>query len=362
MTLRKSILIVCGFFFALPLSLQRLEGAETIDKLGLPSEATISSATSPEKIALGKQLFFDQRLSKTGKVSCATCHTPEHAFSDGKRLSEGINGLRGTRNAPSLLNAMFQGSQFWDGRRTTLEEQALDPFVNPREQGLDNEHALLQLIQQDTVLLASFHKAFPGMQEIETRHIGEAIASFERTLVAGNSAFDRYYFKNEQSALSDAAKRGLALFQGRARCATCHTMDRTHALFTDNDFHSLNIGIQRLEARLAELTTRVVQARQRGASVDQAVLSEEDIAELGRFVVTLNPADIGKFRTPSLRNVALTAPYMHDGSVNSLEEAVELEIYDRTLEVGRPMILTPDEKADLVAFLRSLTSSSIPSL
>jgi len=173
--------------------------------------------------------------------------------------------------------------------------------------------------------------------------------------------FDRYQYGQDSKALSAGAQRGLALFRGRAKCSDCHVIGKDYALFTDNDFHSVNIGLQRIAPRLAELTTRLVKARQVGASLDQTVLSEEDLAELGRFAVTLKPADIGKFRTPSLRNVALTAPYMHDGSVATLEAAVEMELYNRGTDMGRPLILTPQERSDLVALLQSLSSPSATS-
>lgn len=145
--------------------------------------------------------------------------------------------------------------------------------------------------------------------------------------------------------MSEAALRGLNLFQDTARCGTCHVIGRDSALFSDNAFHSANVGIQRIARRLADLTTRLVEARQSGASLDETVLSQEDLAEFGRFAVSLDPADIGKFRTPSLRNVALTTPYMHDGSVAALEQAVEVDLYNRGTESGRPLILTPAEKA-----------------
>lgn len=332
--------------------------------LGLPS-ATIQTE-NPSTLAknqLGQKLFFDKRLSRDGSVSCASCHQPEKAFSDGLVVAKGISGHLGTRNTPNLLNTAFNQTQFWDGRRPTLESQALDPFVNPQEHGLANHQALIDILRSDPEYLSAFQAIFqvePNM--IEAKHIGQAIASFERTLVSGDSPFDRYFFKGDQSALSRSAENGLQLFQGRARCATCHTIEKTSALFTDNQFHSLNIGIRRIEPRLSEITMRLARLKESGANLDQALLSDSDIAELGRFAVTFKPSDIGKFRTPSLRNVARTAPYMHDGSVGSLEDAVDLELYYRSAEAGRPLILTPLEKSDLVEFLKSLNSPAASSL
>lgn len=314
---------------------------------------------SAEKIALGKKLFFDKRLSADGAISCAQCHQPELAFSDGLEKSKGVHGRLGTRNAPSLLNVAFNTSQFWDGRQPSLESQALDPLLNPREHGLADQAAVLKLLRNDVGYVKSFSSAFGVTEsEIELRHVAYALANFERTLIAGDSPFDRYYFQGKQNALSEKAQRGLALFTGAAQCATCHRIDQSHALFTDNQFHSLSVGLKRVNKLLPAITTQLVGMREKSASIDHSVLSDENLAELGRFAITLNPADIGKFRTPSLRNVALTAPYMHDGSIKTLPDAVEFEIYYRSAERGYPLIMTPAEKADLVAFLESLTSAS----
>ncbi len=348
------------------LSLGILPPASTArpEQLGLPV-LPAAVAASPTMAALGRTLFFDKRLSADGRISCASCHQPERAFSDGRALAQGIGGRLGTRNTPTLLNAAFNTSQFWDGRRVTLEEQALDPFVQPREHGLSSHRALLDRLRRDGAYLKAFRAAFPrdaatnagaNAGAIQIEHVGRALASFERTLSAAGSPFDRYRYQGEESALAPAAKRGLLLFQGRAQCASCHVIGPENAIFTDNQFHGLSVGLSRIAQRLPALTTGLVQMRGQGKPLDQAVLSDEDVAELGRFAVTLQPADIGKFRTPSLRNVALTAPYMHDGSIATLEEAVELEIYYRSAESGHPLILTPLEKADLLEFLRALDS------
>ena len=326
------------------------------DVLGLPPLDVPVSPHTAQQIRLGQQLFFDKRLSADGTVSCASCHQPEQAFSDAKKVSVGVADRTGTRNAPSLLNAAFNTSQFWDGRRSSLETQALEPFMNAREHGLSNGQELLDKLRADPTYLSAFKAAFDIASEgIHIEHVGQAIAAFERTLVTGNSPVDRYLFNGEKS-LSPSAERGLVLFRGRAQCASCHLIGRTNALLTDHQFHRLGIGWQQIQQRLPELTTRLVTARQQNRSLDATLLSDDDLAELGRFAVTLDPRDIGKFRTPSLRNVALTAPHMHDGSVATLEEAVELEIYYRGTANGRPLILTSVEKADLVAFLHALTS------
>ena len=326
--------------------------------LGLPPLIVAPGTRSDQPIiALGRRLFFDPRLSLDGAISCASCHQPQKAFSDGRRVARGNRGQLGTRNTPSLLNVVFNTAEFWDGRRPSLEAQALDPLLNPIEHGLRDEGDLLRRIRTDSTYVREFRQVF-GMDvgSIKTIHVVQAIADFERTLIVGDSAFDQYFYKHDQSALDSGAKRGLALFRGSAQCSTCHTIGKEAALLTDNQFHSVNVGLLRIASKLVTLTTRVVAVRRSGSRIDSTILSEPDVAELGRFVVTLDPADIGKFRTPSLRNVALTAPYMHDGSVATLEEAVERELYEHSSQSGRPLILTPKEKADLVAFLSSLTS------
>jgi cytochrome c peroxidase len=338
---------------------QLLAIADDNARLGLPTiVAPVDNPSSPLKVALGQTLFFDKRLSSDDSISCASCHQPGHAFSDGRKLAQGVAKRAGTRNTPSIINAAFNTSQFWDGRRPSLETQALDPLFNTREHALTDRQILLTRLRQDVKYANAFKAAFDVSPEaIQMEQVGQALASFERTvLIAGDSPFDRYHYGGDKSRLSPSAERGLALFQGSAQCATCHVIGKTSALFTDNAFHSLSVGLQRIEQRLPEITTRLVYLRENGAHLDQTVLRDEDVAELGRFAVTLRPADIGKFRTPSLRNVALTAPYMHDGSVATLNQAVELEIYYRSAEAGRPLILTPAEKLDLVAFLNSLNS------
>jgi cytochrome c peroxidase len=192
--------------------------------------------------------------------------------------------------------------------------------------------------------------------ELTIGHVAKAIAAFERTLISNDSAFDRFLYGRDQAALSQAAIRGLELFRGRAECSGCHSIEEREAQLTDHQFHSLGVSFERVASRLADITQRVSAADAR--ALDQMIGADADIAELGRFAVTKDPRDIGKFRTPSLRNVALTAPYMHDGSVSTLAAAIDSEVYYRSLERDRPLILTPRERADVVAFLQALTSDN----
>jgi cytochrome c peroxidase len=308
-------------------------------------------------IEVGRRLFFDAHLSADEKVSCATCHRPELAFQDGRAVAQGVAGRLGTRNTPSLLDVARQTTLFWDGRRDSLQTQARDPLLNPVEHGLASEADLLSRIRRDAAHTRDFQSAW-GVKpaDITVEHVSAALAAFQRTLVSGVTPFDRFR-ANDKAAMSGAAQRGWQLFRGAAQCARCHVpSDDAAPLFTDQRFHSLAVGLRAVERKLPALTARLVKLRSDGRAFDHAMLTDPDIAALGRFALTLDPADIGKFKTPGLRNVALTAPYMHDGSVPSLAEAVDHEIYYRGTQDGRPLILTPAEREDLLAFLHALTS------
>ena len=197
-------------------------------------------------------------------------------------MSVVVAGRAGTRNAPSLINVAFNTSQFWDGRRISLETQALDPFVNAREHGLSNSQDLLDKLRNDPGYLSAFNAAFgTASKAMQIKHVGQAIAAFERTLVMGNSAFDRYLFNGEKS-LSPSAERGLGLFRGRAQCASCHVIGGTDALLSDNQFHSLGIGWQQIQYRLPELTMRLVKAQDVLKTRDDAFLARSTAGDFER--------------------------------------------------------------------------------
>lgn len=345
-TLRFPLLVVAASLAA-PCVAALVEASPEITRPG----------TSDPLADIGLRLFTDERLSETRNISCATCHVPEKAFTDGRTVAVGVAGRRGTRNTPSLWDVGLLPNQFWDGRRATLEQQAIDPILDSREHGLPSAQVLLDIVRGDHAYESGFKETLGlATSEITVEHISRALAAFERTLVSSDSAFDRYQYRGDVSALSESATRGLKLFEGRAGCASCHTLTGSRATFTDFQFHSIGVNMTPLLSRLAQLAERV-------AASDEVVLrglisGEPEIAALGRFVVTKNPRDIGLFRTPSLRNVALTMPYMHDGSVPTLEIALEFEAYYRGLETNQPLILTTSEKADLIAFLHSLTSDN----
>jgi cytochrome c peroxidase len=296
---------------------------------GLPSPwVPPSNPVTDAKLALGRRLFFDRTLSRDGTKGCVDCHAPEKGYGDGLPTAVGVRGQVGHRNVPSLLNAAIYPALFWDGRAVSLEAQAEGPLLAPTELDM-TEDLLVERIASVPSYAPLFEAAF-GSRTVTLRRVGHALAAFQRTLLAADSPFDRFWFDGAADALSPAAKRGHAVFVGKGACASCHTVGPSDAAFTDFGFHA----------------TGTV---------------KEGATDVGRSMVTGDEADRGRFRTPTLRNVALTAPYLHDGSARTLAEVVDH--YDRggTKVAGRPpeispLHLTPAERADLVAFLEALTS------
>jgi cytochrome c peroxidase len=294
-------------------------------KLPVPADNPLTSS----RVALGRRLFFEQRLSRDGSVACASCHAPNRAFTDGRERPLGVGGVPGRRNAPTLVNRAYGRSFFWDGRAASLEEQALQPMVSPREMG-NTHQEIVRRLARDPGYRRDFQRAF-GIAGVTIERVAQAIAAFERTLVAGNSAFDRFATLGDPTALSPEARRGLELFGGKARCTVCHEPP----LFTDERFHNTGVAWRSAPP-----------------------------SDSGRYAVTVQTEDIGAFKTPTLREVALTAPYMHDGSVATLEEVVDF--YDRGGVANpyldplvQPLQLTREEKRALLAFLRSLGSPNL---
>ncbi len=339
--------------------------------LGLPPvPVPENNPITKEKVELGSKLFNDKRFSTTGEVSCATCHDAAKGFTDGPlSVSEGINGLTGTRNAPTVINAAYMKTQFWDGREPDLEGQSKGPFVNPVEMGLENHDPILEIVRSDKEYGQMFKKAFGiSQKKITMEHVSKAIASFERTIIAGDSPFDRYVYGGDKTAMSEAAIRGLRVFRFEGRCESCHTTSETFALFSDSKFHNLNVNFDKISGSLHSVTETFKSNKEGGLDLDVTVLTDAEASELGRFVVSTQPADIGAFKTPTLRNIELTAPYMHDGSIKTLEEVVDFynnggrvdpdgPVNDFQSSGIRPLNLTDQQKADLVEFLKALTSS-----
>jgi cytochrome c peroxidase len=315
-----------------------------------------NNPVTAEKVKLGEQLFFDKRLSADGTVSCATCHDPQLAFTDGRSLAEGISGRVGTRNTPSLLNSMFNTGQFWDGRAQSLEEQAKMPLVNPDEMGSQTHEQVITRLSAIPQYATLFQQAFGSAVTIDG--VAKAIASYERTLVSGNSPLDRYT-AGDVKALSDSARNGMILFRTRARCSVCHTFTQTNPFMTDGNYRNTGVaanfsGFESLARRAIEIT--------RDKSDSLGALTKQDGShELGRFLFSGNSLDIGAYRTASLRNVELTAPYFHDGSARSLPDVVRFYVKggnDNSMRDWQlePVDLTESEQRDLVEFLKSLTS------
>lgn len=310
-------------------------GMITIDGMTVPDIAPLPAyvPTPPtnlgylQKVELGRQLYFDTRLSKNNSVSCAFCHNPGTGFADARQFSIGAFGTAGGRQAPTVYNTGFLPLQFWDGRAGSLEEQAIGPIHNPIEMAEKHE-TVVPKIAKIPGYQKQFQLIFGGGASLQ--HIAEAIAAFERTIVSQNSAFDKYVL-GDQKAMDEAAVRGMALFKGKARCALCHNGPN----FTDNQFHNLG--------------------------VPQVGPLKED---LGRFVVSRLERDKGAFKTPTLRSIVETAPYMHDGVFKTLEEVIDFKnagggATPNLSPLMKPLNLTAEEKADLLAFLKALTGEPL---
>jgi len=276
---------------------------------------------------LGKLLFFDPILSKDHTISCATCHKPGFAFADTSAVSRGVARKKGTRNTPSAMNVSLLTSFFWDGRAADLEEQALAPIENVSEMNLPLHDALRRLKSNKKYYLL-FQEAFDS--EPTAKNLAEAIAAFERSLETSDSPFDNWKFSDDPGAVTDAVKRGFALFSGKAKCTGCHFGSN----FTNNEFR--NIGL----------------------------FNAKNLGDSGRSRISKKQEDIGKFKVPGLRNVAITAPYMHNGMFKTLRQVIDF--YDdpgnvvpnginRDSLLAKPLGLTAQEKKDIEAFLRSLT-------
>jgi cytochrome c peroxidase len=348
--------------------------------LGLPPvPIPADNLQSAEKVALGDKLFDDKRFSSTGDVACNTCHDPKKAFTDSPlRTSNGIKAagktLTGTRNAPTVVNAAYFDTMFWDGRSPSLEDQSQHPFVNPVEMGLKDHQPILKIVRSDPAYVKAFEQVFGKKgPQVTMKEVMQAIAAFERTKVAGDSPFDRYFYGGDAKALSDAQKRGFDLYVNKGRCVSCHRIEQTQALFTDNRFHNVGVGINDIQADVPALAGEFLKAKATLAEVDVKILGDKRTSELGRFAISRDFEGLGAFKTPTLRNVAVTPPYMHDGSLKTLRDVVvhynnggvtkEGDPVNDFLSGGiRPLNLTEAEIDDLVSFMEALTSPQFASL
>jgi cytochrome c peroxidase len=312
---------------------------------------------TPEKVALGEKLFNDKRLSVDDSVSCSTCHDPKRGFVDHKPQSEGVNKQRGQRNSPTVLNAMFNASQFWDGRAPSLEEQAKLPVLNPIEMAQKSPQEVVTKLQGIPEYADKFQAVFG--RQVSYDDMAAAIAAFERTQFAGDSPFD-HFLAGDTKAIGDSARRGWTLFNGKGRCNECHAFSATNPLFSDQKFHNIGIAAHKVDfidrARKGAAIVRAGDVKQ----VDELALQTE-FSELGRFLVTKRLNDIGGFKTPTLRNIAVTGPYMHDGSLATLWDVMDHYnkggVPNPYLDGGMQRLgLTEAEIDDMVAFFETLTS------
>jgi cytochrome c peroxidase len=337
--------------------------------LGLPPfAAPADNPITPAKDALGRKLFFDRRLSPNRTMSCAMCHIPEQGFTAHELATAvGIEGRSVRRNSPTVLNVGWQARLFHDGREISLENQIWGPLLARNEMGNPSIGYVIERIRALPDYAGLFEAAYEG-KAVSAQRIGAALASYERTLVAGDSRFDRWRYGGETNALSATEKLGFELFTGKARCIACHSVGEKNALFADQGFHNTGIG-WRHSYQVPE-RTRVEIAPGVFTELDQrtiASFSEPPLKDVGRYEITLDPKDRWAYKTPSLRNVALTAPYMHDGSLATLEAVIAF--YDRggIDNPGKSALLAPlgldgAEKAALAAFLRALTGSGAEAL
>lgn len=301
----------------------------------------------------GEALFFDTALSDDGRIACASCHRPELAFTDGSDASTGVHGRRGSRNAPSLLGLGEVTEFFWEGRTSNRVAAMTDAFFNPREMGLSGPDELFERIsasKRHAPLLLALPEP---MQALDLALIARAIDAFLEAQPRRPSPFDRFK-AGDSDALTEQARRGLSVFEGKGRCVDCHSLDGQPPALTDHGFHHTGVGFHGIAPQLPQLMQRY-RERLETASAGSIIIGDSDIAELGRYLATGKTADIGAFRTPSLRNVARTAPYMHNGSIATLSEALDREVYYRSVTSGHPVSLTLQEREDLLAFLESLS-------
>ncbi|MFK7777213.1 MAG: cytochrome c peroxidase [Gimesia sp.] len=325
--------ITAGFVFAavINLSVSMLQAEEAVIKVpaGLPPiEFPEDNPPTAEKITLGKQLFFDKRLSRDNSISCASCHAPDKGYSNADRFATGFKGQKGGRSSPTVINAAYNRFHFWDGRAGSLEDQALGPIANPIEMNLTIKEALVRL-NAIPGYKKQFQKVFGS--DATADNLAKAIATYERTILSGDAPYDRFQ-AGDKKALSESAQRGMKLFFGKASCSACHAGPN----FTDNAFHNIGVGMKAKKP------------------------------DVGRKAISKLGGDFGSFKTPGLRDIARSAPYMHDGSQKTLKEVV-----DHYNKGGIPnefldeeifeLKLTPQEVNDLVTFMKEgLASSKYP--
>jgi cytochrome c peroxidase len=337
--------------------------------LGLPAVSAVkNNPLTQEKIALGKKLFYDRRLSLNNTFSCAMCHIPEQGFTNNEiATAVGVEGRTVRRNTPTLYNVAYMQKLFHDGRENTLEQQAWSPLLAHNEMANPSIGYVIDKINHSTDYQGLFEKAFKRGASMET--VGMALASYQRTLNSADSAFDRWFYGKQNKALSIAAQRGYQLFVGKAGCAACHLIGEKTALFTDQKLHNTGVGFEAaMNKTPAKLKVQVAPGV--FVDVDSASLNsvtEAKMADVGLYEISQNPGDRWKYKTPSLRNISLTAPYMHNGSLATLEQVIAFYNQGGVANENRdpllkPLNLSAAEISELIAFLHSLTGSNVAEL
>ena len=340
--------------------------------LGLPPvPVPAGNPLTPAKIELGRKLFFDRRLSINDTLACATCHIPEQGFTNNElRTPVGVEGRSVLRNSPTLFNVAYQEHLFLDGREFSLENQVWQPMTAHNEMAAPSIGYVIRKLRRMADYDGLFEQAFDGGGP-DVLTIGQALASYQRTLLAADSPFDRWRFGGQPDAVGESARRGFALFSGKAQCVVCHRVEQDHALFIDHQFHNTGHGYAASVRGRQRKATRVQLAPGVFTTISQeaidAVSQQKLPNDLGLYRVTESPGDRWKFRTQTLRNIALTAPYMHDGGFDTLRDVIDF--YDRggvpnelLSPLIRPLGLTESEKRDLEAFLNSLTGGNVPDI
>lgn len=338
--------------------------------LGLPKiPVPQNNSLSKEKIDLGRKLFFDRRLSLNDTFSCAMCHIPEQGFTSNElSMAVGLEGRSVRRNSPTIYNVAYASKLFHDGREDLLEQQVWRPLLAHNEMANPSVGYVLNKLRKLPDYRGMFEKAFKG-DGIKMRTLGQALASYQRALVSADSPFDQWFYGKRADALNESAQRGYQLFSGKGKCSTCHTITNEYALFTDNQLHNSGIGYRESMGIRPE-KERIILAPGVFIEVDSKLIDsvgEPTPADLGLYEITQNPDDRWKYKTPSLRNVSLTAPYMHNGSLRTLESVVRFYndggIKNQLLDpIISPLNLTDEEINDLVSFLKSLTGSNVDTL
>jgi len=355
------------------LSLENRQGIEadllsiaTETQLGLPDPKAFQEFLPDAKqIALGRKLFFDRRLSRNQTMSCAMCHIPEQGFTNNElKRPVGFEGRSVQRNAPTLLNVVFKPRLFADAREGKLSQQVWSPLLASNEMNNPSVGSVIEQLMSDPDYREQFNVAFG--EQANMINVGQALTQYQQSLVTGNSQFDRWYFEKNTNALDSQEIAGFELFRGKAGCTSCHLIGENTAMFTDQQLHNTGVGYQ-ASMRAEPEKVRVQLAPGLTTEVEQSLIRQvggEKINDVGRYEVTQDPQDRWQYMTPSLRNVAITAPYMHNGEFLTLSSVVEFYNrggqYNKQLSPSiKPLGLSSDEISALVAFMQTLTGGNV---